>query len=105
MDTLKAEPDMQPREVVPERSFVSAIINCAFEDACRAGSTFEERAWAEDGMDFLMSHRSDPYFELIGIEPEAAKESLIRSTQDFPKLMVFRNRLRKWRADNARRAG
>lgn len=82
---------------IPERGLIAAVINFAFADACQTTKNSEFGGIAYDGMDFLMSSRSDPWFELLEINPEAARESLLNKTSVLPCYAKFRFWYRVWK--------
>lgn len=81
---------------IPERGIIAGVINFAFADACQTTKNSNFRV-AFDGMDFLMSSRSDPWFELLEINPEAARESLLNKTSVLPCYAKFRFLYRVWK--------
>ena len=83
---------------IPERGIIAGVINFAFADACQRTQNSEFGGVALDGMDFLMTSRSDPWFELLDINPEAARESLLNKTSVLPCYAKFRFWYRVWKS-------
>ena len=81
---------------IPERGLIAGIINHAFADACERTQNAQFGGRALDGVDFLMSKRSDPYFELLEIDPKWAREGLLEKTRFLPCYSKFRFWLRVW---------
>jgi hypothetical protein len=80
---------------IPERALIAGVINQAFTDA--SSKTCGKDVQVE-AIDFLMTERSDPFFELLDIDPSAARESLVRKTGSDPRYQTFRHALRMWRS-------
>lgn len=83
---------------IPELGIIAGVINFAFADACQRTQNSEFGGVALDGMDFLMTSRSDPWFELLDINPEAARESLLNKTSVLPCYAKFRFWYRVWKS-------
>lgn len=81
---------------IPERGIIAGVINFAFADACERTQNSAFNGIALDAMDFLMTSRSDPWFELLDINPEAARESLLNKTAVLPCYAKFRFWYRVW---------
>ena len=78
----------------PERSFISAIINDAIKCINRKCT---EPYHVDADLRWLFSVLSDPYFELVEMDPEVAREKLLRSISIDIKYRVFRDRYRRWK--------
>ena len=61
----------------PARDLFCAIMNSALIDARSASAEFS--IIAREAMDFLLTSRSDPYIELLELDPEAFRQGLIRT--------------------------
>jgi len=97
-DILKTDPaEDGPPPIFPERGLLAGVINHAFLDACQKTNESQKKdSVAFDAVDFLMGKRSDPYFELININANAAREALVKKTAYLPEYEKFRYWLRFW---------
>jgi hypothetical protein len=78
----------------PERSFISAIINDAIKCINRKCA---EPCHVDADLRWLFSSISDPYFELIEMDPQIAREGLLRQIANDVSYRTFRDRYRRWK--------
>ena len=78
----------------PEKSFISAIIGDAIKCINRKCT---EPCHVDADLRWLFSSLSDPYFELVEMDPEIAREGLLRSIANDNNYRVFRDRYRRWK--------
>jgi hypothetical protein len=78
----------------PERSFIAAIINDAIKCINRKCT---EPCHVDADLRWLFSGLSDPYFDLVEMDPEIAREGLLRSIATDVNYRVFRDRYRRWK--------
>jgi hypothetical protein len=78
----------------PERSFISAIINDAIKCINRKCS---EPRHVDADLRWLFSSISDPYFDLIEMDPQIAREGLLRQLANDVSYRTFRDRYRRWK--------
>lgn len=68
-------------------SLIAGVIQQAIADAKESGvdrnrNPIQIQEQALDAVDFLFSQRSDPYFELLSIDPDAAREGILRRIRE-----------------------
>ena len=78
----------------PERSFISAIINDSIKCINRKCS---EPCHVDADLRWLFSELSDPYFDLVEMDPKIAREGLLRQLANDVSYRTFRDRYRRWK--------
>lgn len=91
--TLHTTLDPQDHES-PERSFIAAIINDAIKCINRKCTG---PCHVDADLRWLFSELSNPYFELIEMDPEVARERLLKSIAKDMNYRIFRDRYRRWK--------
>ena len=84
----------------PERALIAAIINQALKDANDKTGTRYGGSDPIGAIRFLLTKESDPYFELLDMDPQTSREMLIKQTAAYPHYATFRNNHRKWKIDS-----
>ena len=78
----------------PEKAFISAIIYDAIKCINRKCT---EPCHVDADLRWLFSEISNPYFELVEMDPEVAREGLLQQIATDISFRVFRDRYRRWK--------